>query len=186
MRQRGGFSFLIVLIMMTLLAIGLLVAIPVWKTQIQREAEEELIFRGNQYVEAVRRFQAKNPGAYPKSIEELIKGRFLRRAFLDPMTADGQWDIILMPGTGPSSGPRTAKPDAGAGGQAAAAAQVFVVAQGSLSSINGARILGVVSRSTRASIRLYQDNETYDTWLFFYGQDPASHPEIVRLGRPEK
>ncbi|MGD0783589.1 MAG: type II secretion system protein, partial [Candidatus Aminicenantales bacterium] len=99
MRQRDGYTFLIVLIMVTILAIGLLVAVPVWKTEVQREAEEELIFRGNQYVEAVRLFQAKNPGAFPKSIEELVKGRFLRRAFPDPMTVDGVWDIILQPGT---------------------------------------------------------------------------------------
>jgi hypothetical protein len=30
------------------------------------------------------------------------------------------------------------------------------------------------------------DNETYDTWLFYYGQDAASRPEIVHMGRPEK
>jgi type II secretory pathway pseudopilin PulG len=184
MRDRDGYTFLIVLIMMTILAIGLLVAVPVWKTEIRREAEEELIFRGNQYVEAVRRFQAKNPGAFPKSIEELVKGRFLRRAFPDPMTADGKWDIILQPGTESSSAARA--PRSGSGAQPASAAQVFVVPLGSLSSIPNARILGVVSRSPQASIRIYQDNETYDTWLFYYGQDSSSHPEIVRLGRPEK
>ncbi len=184
MRQRDGYTFLIVLIMMTILAIGLLVAVPVWKTEIQREAEEELIFRGNQYVEAVRLFQAKNPGAFPKTIEELIKGRFLRRAFPDPMTVDGIWDIILQPGAESSSGSRP--PQGGSGGQSPSAATVLVVPLGSLSSIPNARILGVVSRSPRTSIRIYEDNDTYDTWLFYYGQDPSAHPEIVRLGRPEK
>jgi type II secretory pathway pseudopilin PulG len=184
MRDRDGYTFLIVLIMMTILAIGLLVAVPVWKTEIRREAEEELIFRGNQYVEAVRRFQAKNPGAFPKSIEDLVKGRFLRRAFPDPMTADGKWDIILQPGTESSSAARA--PRSGSGIQPTSAAQVFVIPLGSLSSIPNARILGVVSRSPQTSIRIYQDNETYDTWLFYYGQDPSAHPEIIRLGRPEK
>ena len=186
MRNRGGFTFLIVLIMMTILAIGLLVAVPVWKTEMQREAEEELIFRGGQYVEAVRRFQAKNPGAFPKSIEELIKGRFLRRAFRDPMTADGKWDIVLQPPTVSASGTRPPRAGAEGSGSTASPSQVFVVSEGTLPSIEGARILGVVSRSPRTSIRIYQDNETYDTWLFFYGQDPSAHPEIVRIGRPEK
>jgi len=154
MRDRGGYTFLIVLMMMTILAIGLLVAVPVWKTEIRREAEEELIFRGGQYVEAVRRFQAKNPGAFPKTIEELIKGRFLRRAFRDPMMADGKWDFILQPGTGSSSAATAPT------GGSRSGAQVLVVSSGSLSSIPNARILGVVSRSTRTSIRIYQDNET--------------------------
>jgi type II secretory pathway pseudopilin PulG len=186
MRHRDGYTFLIVLIMMTILAIGLLIAVPVWKTEMQREAEEELIFRGGQYVEAVRRFQVKNPGAFPKSIEELVKGRFLRRAFRDPMTADGKWDIVLLPGTVSVSAGRTAKAGAEGGGQAPSKSQVFVVSEGALSSISNARILGVVSRSPRTSLRIYQDNETYDTWLFYYGQDATSHPEIVRMGRPEK
>jgi len=186
MKNRGGYTFLILLIMMTILAIGLLVAVPVWKTEIRREAEEELIFRGSQYVEAVRRFQIKNPGAYPKSIEELVKGRFLRRAYPDPMTADGFWDIILQPGTQPSASDRAGRNAGATAGQAAPAEQVFVVPQGSLASMENARIIGVVSRSPRASFRIYQDNETYDTWLFYFGQDPNAHPEIVRLGRPEK
>jgi type II secretory pathway pseudopilin PulG len=186
MRDRRGYTFLIVLIMMTILAIGLLVAVPVWKTEVQREAEEELIFRGSQYVEAVRRFQTKNPGAFPKSIEDLVKGRFLRRAFLDPMTADGKWDLILLPGAESSSAARAPRSGSGSSAPSSPATQVLVVPSGSLSSIPNARILGVVSRSPRASIRIYQDNETYDTWLFYYGQDPSSHPEIIRLGRPEK
>ena len=124
MRNRGGYTFLIVLIMMTILAIGLLVAVPVWKTEMQREAEEELIFRGGQYVEAVRRFQAKNPGAFPKSIEELIKGRFLRRAFRDPMTADGKWDIVLQPPTVSASGTRPPRAGAEGTGPAASPSQV--------------------------------------------------------------
>jgi hypothetical protein len=186
MRHRDGYTFLIVLIMMTILAIGLLVAVPVWKTEMQREAEEELIFRGGQYVEAVRRFQAKNPGAFPKSIEELVKGRFLRRVFRDPMTADGKWDIVIQPGTASASAAHAPQPGAEAGGRTAATPQVFVVAEGALSSVSNARILGVVSRSPRKSFRIYMDNETYDTWLFYYGQDAASRPEIVHMGRPEK
>jgi type II secretory pathway pseudopilin PulG len=186
MHDRGGYTFLIVLIMMTILAIGLLVAVPVWRTEVQREAEEELIFRGNQYVEAVRRFQAKTPGAFPKTIEDLLKGRFLRRAFPDPMTTDGKWDLILLPGTESSSAARAPRDGSGNGGQTAASAKVFVVPWGSLSSIPNARIIGVVSRSTQSSIRIYQDNETYDTWLFYYGQTASAHPEIVHIGRPEK
>ena len=91
-----------------------------------------------------------------------------------------------MPGTGPSSRMPATRGASEGSETAGPAAQVFVVSQGSLSSIAGARILGVVSRSPRTSIRLYQDADTYDTWLFYYGQDAAAHPDIVRLDRPGK
>jgi hypothetical protein len=44
----------------------------------------------------------------------------------------------------------------------------------------------VVSSSTKKSIRIYNDQESYDKWLFFYGQDPEKMPEIVYYGKTEK
>ena len=49
-----------------------------------------------------------------------------------------------------------------------------------------AQIIGVVSASTQTSIKIYNDQESYDRWLFFYGQDPAKMPEIVYYGQPQK
>ena len=67
-RERG-YTLLIVMFAIFLLTLGLMLAMPVWQTQIQRELEEELIFRGRQYVEAVRLFQIKNPGTFPASFD---------------------------------------------------------------------------------------------------------------------
>jgi hypothetical protein len=64
--------------------------------------------------------------------------------------------------------------------------RVFVVPQGSLSSIDNPRLLGVVSRSPRSSLRLYRGQDTYDAWLFFYGQSGDSNPEIIRFDRADK
>ncbi|MCK7482386.1 MAG: hypothetical protein M0C28_38645 [Candidatus Moduliflexus flocculans] len=47
------------------ISLGLLIALPVWQTEVQREKEEELIFRGRQYAEAVRLYVQKNPGKLP-------------------------------------------------------------------------------------------------------------------------
>jgi hypothetical protein len=55
-----------------------------------------------------------------------------------------------------------------------------------LSSIRNAQILGVVSASTKKSIRIYKKQESYDKWLFFYGQDQDKQPEIVYYGQPAK
>jgi type II secretory pathway pseudopilin PulG len=93
--RQKGYTLLILIFAVSILSIGLLVAVPVWQTQIQREKEEELIFRGNQYVEAVRLFQLKKPGSFPSTLDELIEEKCLRRLYRDPMTSHGEWNIIL-------------------------------------------------------------------------------------------
>ncbi|MDD8027424.1 MAG: type II secretion system protein [Acidobacteriota bacterium] len=184
MNRQAGYTFIILMAVIAVLAIGLLAAVPVWKTQIQREAEEELLFRGGQYVEAVRLYTLKNGGRFPASVKDLIEARCLRRPFPDPMTKDGRWDFILQAGT---ASPQAPTNRAAAGGASRAnASRVFVVPEESLSSVDNPRLIGVVSRSTRASIRLYRDQETYDAWLFFYGQSADSEPEIIRFGRSDK
>lgn len=183
MNDRAGYSLVILMLALFVLAIGLLIAVPVWTTQIQREKEEELIFRGKQYVEAVRLYLAKNPATFPKSIDDLVRGRFLRRAYKDPMTRDGKWDLVLIYGAGV---PRRPGQPAVAARPGARVSQVLVVPQDNLSAVDNPRLLGVVSSSTKKSFRIYNEGESYDQWLFFYGADPSAKPEIIYFGRAEK
>ena len=94
-RTDQGYVLIILMMVVLVLAIGLTVAVPVLETELRREKEEELIFRGRQYVEAVRLYQMKNPGRFPASLKELEEKRFLRKLFKDPMTAGGEWNVIL-------------------------------------------------------------------------------------------
>lgn len=177
-RTRAGYTLLVLAVFISVLTVGLLIALPVWETQVRREAEEELIFRGRQVVEAVRVFVVKNPGSFPKSLDELVKGRYLRRAYSDPMTRDGRWTLILQGGQPSGS--------SGEGGAPGATQQLLLVPQTSLSAVQSPRLIGVVSSSTRTSIRILDEKDTYDTWLFYYGQTPGAEPEIVRFGQPVK
>lgn len=172
----SGYVFIMLLLLLTVMAIGLMVAYPVLKTQIQREKEEELIFRGNQYVEAIRLYQAKNPGRLPKSLKELYEKKFLRRLFPDPMVRGGDWDIILQSGGG------APRPGAGRGGEGSPQ-EVIVAPAGAVASVNSPLIIGVVSSSTEKSIKVYNEQTTYDKWLFYLGQDPKKNPTIIYLGR---
>ncbi len=86
MRTDKGYVLIILMMVVLVLAIGLTVAIPVYQTELQREKEAELIFRGRQYVEAVRLFQMKTPGRFPSSLRELEEKKFIRRLYKDPMT----------------------------------------------------------------------------------------------------
>lgn len=177
MTERKGYTIIILMIAVSVLSIGLLVAIPVWHTQIQREKEEELIFRGKQHVEAIRIYQMKNPGSFPKSIDELVEKKCLRKLYKDPMTEHGEWNVILL--TGRVARRRQQQ-------RQRSPQRVLVAPLKVLSSIDNPRIIGVVSSSTKKSIKIYFDQDTYDKWLFFYGQDPKKLPEIIYYGQREK
>jgi len=99
----GGYAFLILMMMVTILLISLTAALPSIYTEGQREKEEELIFRGNEYARAILFFHNKF-GRYPSTVKELVKKtngiRFLRHEYLDPMTLKGNWRFIHANGAG--------------------------------------------------------------------------------------
>jgi hypothetical protein len=66
-------------------------------TEIRREKEEELVFRGFQYAEAIRNFHKKY-SRYPVKLDELleVKPRMIRQLWKDPMTQDGKWGLIFQ------------------------------------------------------------------------------------------
>ncbi len=196
-RSENGFTLLIVMFAIFLLTLGLMLAMPVWQTQIQRELEVELIFRGEQYVEAVRVFQTKHPGNFPSSFEELLEDKFIRRLYPDPMAEEGEWNVILLYDRTPAQrqrgarSTRAARRRGTAGGQpqqqqAQAPQRILIAPQSALDAIENARIIGVVSSSDQQSIRIHNEQTSYDKWLFFYGQDPEKMPEIVYYGQEEK
>jgi type II secretory pathway pseudopilin PulG len=82
------------LVTIAVMAIMMTVAMPVWRQQARREKEAELIFRAGQYVHAIELYKRKFGNAYPTNIDVLIKSRFLRRKFTDPMTKDGEFRLL--------------------------------------------------------------------------------------------
>ncbi len=150
------------------IALGLLVAVPVWQTELQREKEEELIFRGKQYAEAVRSYVQKKPGRYPASLKELLDKKCIRRLYKDPLGPDGQWNVILASGKAPAG--------------RESAQEVMIAPELVLPAIKNPQILGVVSSSVNKSVKIYNDQESHDKWLFFFGQDPKKLPRIVYYG----
>jgi type II secretory pathway pseudopilin PulG len=194
MKATRGYVLIMLMFIVTILAIGLMVAVPVWETQIRREKEEELIFRGNQYVEAVRIYQLKNPGSFPQELDVLVEQKCLRSLYKDPMTQEGEWNLILqMPGVNVGRGPQGFRAP-GPGGRPSSSQpmapgtvqKIMVAPSSALSAIQNAQILGVVSSSDQKSIKIYNDQESYDKWLFGYGLDPQNPPEIVYYGRESK
>jgi len=99
--NEGGYALLLVVFLTTLLLLATIVAAPSVRTERQREKEQEMIWRGKQYVRAIKLYYRKN-GRFPTSLDDLIKPkmgslRFLRQAYKDPMNKeDGSWRLIFV------------------------------------------------------------------------------------------
>ena len=185
------------LVSLAIMAVLMSVALPVWRHDAQREKEEELVWRGQQYVRAIRLYQMKNQ-VLPPSVDVLVQGRYIRRKFKDPITNE---DFVPIPAAGaiPGQGGQTI----GAGGQPAgrggtttvggpvggtppAGRGVGAPAGGSASPFTrpassfpsafegtGGGMVpggmsGVVSKSKEESIRVYQGRNRYNEWTFVF------------------
>jgi len=101
----SGYAVLLAIFLVATLLLVTAVATPNVLTQGRRLREQEMIWRGNQYVRGVRLFFRKN-GRYPQSLEQLTKPsadnvHFLRKAYAEPMnTADGSWRLIYVSPSG--------------------------------------------------------------------------------------
>lgn len=108
----AGYNLVILVFLILLVNIAIATALPSWSKAIQRDKEEELIFRGMQYAEAIRIFQSRF-GRAPVRLEELleVEPRSIRQLYPNPMTEDGAWGL-LMQGGAPGAGqvPRVAPP----------------------------------------------------------------------------
>lgn len=79
------------------MSIGMGVAVQTAEFQMRREREAELIFRGKQYVEAIRLYKIKY-GRYPMQLKEIYeaKPRVIRKKWKDPITDSENWGIIFL------------------------------------------------------------------------------------------
>jgi hypothetical protein len=117
----------------TLMLIAAIVAAPSVRTERQREKEQEMIWRGKQYVRGIKMYYRKN-GRFPTKLDDLIKPqlggiRYLRQEYKDPMNKeDGSWRLIYVGPMGQLIGSTKppqkiqfqAGPGAGAGSQSGA------------------------------------------------------------------
>jgi type II secretory pathway pseudopilin PulG len=167
--RSGGFTYLGLLALIVLIGLMLARAAEVWTVAAQRDREQELLWAGHEYREAIGRFVARNHH-YPATLQELVGEtsanadssagntgdgpatapgvlgalgfRALRQLYRDPMTNSTDWDTV------PSA---------------------------------DGRIMGVVSKSKLRPLKragfddadlTFADADTYGSWQFIY-QPPA-------------
>ncbi len=166
------------LVGMSVAAVLMTAAMPVWKQMTKREREAELVFRGQQYVRAISLFQKRSgPGVLPPNVDVLVTGRFLRKKFKDPITnqdfdllsptqAAGESGAVQQPGIS-----RGAQPAASGRGQAQGQGGVIGAQQGTAPG-GGASggIIGVASKSKEESLRIFNGRTHYNEWQFIFVQ----------------
>ena len=195
-----GYAMAALLVALSVMSIMLAAALPSWRTMTQREREAELVFRGEQYVQAIQLF-SRRTGGFPPSLNALRDGRFIRKLYKDPITnaefqpvylgqvgvggapvtpgqqpqqpgrgqpgpgpalfgARGQQQGSMGGGTSPLSGAAPQMPFSTGPGQP----QTGGFGQASVPT--GGPIIGVSSRSTAQSLRVYNGRNHYNEWLF--------------------
>lgn len=102
--KNSGYALLMVLGMMLIMIAASTAVVMAMRTSGRRQREEEMIWRGNQYVRAIRLYYHKT-GHYPQRLDDLVKGvpsvHFLRQLYKEPMNkGDGSWRFIYVNAAG--------------------------------------------------------------------------------------
>lgn len=105
--RAGGFSYFGLLAVIAIMGVMLVATGEVWHTVQRREKEQELLFVGNQFRQAINEYYEHTPGQerrYPENLEDLLKDprhpatrRYLRKIYRDPVSGDGEWGLIKGP-----------------------------------------------------------------------------------------
>jgi type II secretory pathway pseudopilin PulG len=183
------------LVSLGIMTILMSVVLPVWRHEAQREKESELVFRGQQYARAVNLYTRKaGPGNFPPSVDILVQQRFLRKKYKDPMTKDGEFEIITAAGAqqaqtpqlgqgvrsnAPTTGLSAPGGNLGRGGSRIGGPNIggqniggqnngVSPFAGSQPGGAGGGIMGVRSKSKDTSIRLYNGATHYNEWSFLF------------------
>jgi hypothetical protein len=99
-RPDAGSVLLLVVFMAAAMLVAALATLPRVLIEGRRQKEAELVWRGDQYVRAIRLYYRKY-GHFPRTIEDFSKNpgniHFLRKDYKDPMNkTDGSWRYIYV------------------------------------------------------------------------------------------
>ncbi len=107
-RDEAAFTYVVVMIAITMMGLAMTMAARQWKTMMQRELEADLLAKGIEIQTALALYSASKkagrvmPGEfYPQSLAELTKPPrpFLRKVYQDPI-GHGEWQLLRAPAGG--------------------------------------------------------------------------------------
>jgi hypothetical protein len=123
-KSERGFALLIIFLLAAAIALMLYSQMPRVAFESERDKEQVLIDRGEQYKRAIQMYFVAFK-KYPSKMEDLENTndkRFLRRRYIDPMTGKDEWRLIHVNGAGQLTDSLVQKPPAPLGTSGASGA----------------------------------------------------------------
>jgi len=188
------------------------VAVQNWSDVLRRDREADMMFRAQEIVRAIRKYQRDKPGAPLTELKMLLepgskRQYFLRKLYTDPLVKDGKWGLLYaapqggvydpteeaVPGAAgqPGAPPSLGGPAAGMSTpqQQQGSALAAGLAGGGLGkpgeAVTGLPIVGVKSLCKDQPFRVYKDNEIYAKWLFtVFDLDAPQQQQQQKPGDP--
>jgi general secretion pathway protein G len=167
-RGEAGFSLVGAAAGITIMLTLMGMAMPAWKYVMQDDREEELLYRGAAIVDAITRYQKENKNL-PVSLDNLVKRKYLRKAYTDPMTKDGKWRFIFPGEPALAKVGGGVRPLPGPGGMADGRGRPGMQSRPGPGGDTIGPFMGVASTSTATSLRLLNGRSKYDEWIFAVG-----------------
>ena len=109
-QKQKGLLYLALLFAIAISAIALAGQGAWWSLERQRDKEQELLFVGDQFRQAIAHYRESASGPvkpYPASLDELVRDRrfqperqHLRRIYVDPITGKPRWGLVQAPDGG--------------------------------------------------------------------------------------
>ena len=101
---QGGYTLVVVLLLLALVSLGLAQAGPLWSQQVRREREQELLRIGRLYALALASYREASPGSlkqFPDRLDALLRDtrfvgtvRHLRMLYPDPVNPGQPWGLV--------------------------------------------------------------------------------------------
>lgn len=168
-RHDDGYTLVALLVLMAVGAVLMASIAPTWGFLVQRDKEEELIFRGESYAFAIERYQ-KRFNKLPTQLEELEEEKMIRKLYEDPITG-GPFELLVFNGAD-----RVRESELDRTQQR--------ILRGETPGTTSMGIIGVVSTSDDAALRPYKDKERYNEWEFYANQGEEGSGDGNAGGRP--
>lgn len=187
-KRAGERGALMVALMAAIAVMAILSAVAAqsWADVVRRENEAEMMFRADDIVRALRRYQ-KDQGKLPNELKALTEAGtrgqyFIRRLWKDPLVKGGKWQLVYAAPGGGLFDPTAAQIGSGETGHqgpapgqqqlgsplAGAPAQTPEVTRNDdgTAEVSGLPIAGVKTRSTDPPFRHWRDKDAYHDWVF--------------------
>ena len=187
------------------------VAVREWAQVIRRDNEAEMMFRAQDIVRGLKRFQ-KDKGRLPNELKELTepgsKGQyFVRQLWKDPLVKDGKWQLLYAgpqgglfdPSTVPVDGSGNTgasnpfgsgqgqDPSQGPGGLQPIGSMKGKSGMNPSGDPSGLPIAGVKTKCKEQPFRVYKQKTQYSEWVFsVFDQDgqQGAAPGVPNPGQP--